>query len=348
MPLYEYELPRSAAILTAEILGVRPGEVVAITADTESEERVVSATAAAVHAAGGKPMVITLASPTGVGKAADPALPVEALAAALAKVDAWVEFNNQWLLYSTPFEMARDANPRLRYLCLVGMNVDMMVRCISRVDHGGLRSFLNRVTELTKNARDMRVTTPAGTDIRFKNDPTRLYSCDTGLANVPGAHFLTGQISWAPIHQTIEGTIVFDGTISPPLNRLVDAPVGLTVKEGRVVDITGGKDAVTYGAWLSSFDDPNMLRLAHIAYGFNPGAKLTGNVLEDERVWGATEWGLGYLQAVDAPPDGIPAKSHTDGICLNSSVWLDGVALLQEGRVVHPELATLARSLKAE
>lgn len=348
MALYEYELPRSAEILARDILGLKPGEVFAITADTESDERVVSAVAAAGHAAGAKPMVITVASPTGVGKAADPALPVQALAAALGKSDVWVEFNNQWLLYSTPFELARAANPRLRYICLVGMNVDMMVRTIGRVDHAGLRWFLTRVTELTRAARKMRVTTPAGTDVRFENDPKRLYSCDSGLANVPGVHMLTGQISWAPIHETIEGVIVFDGTISPPLNRVVDAPVSLTVRKGRVVDVTGGKDALTYRAWLESFDDPNMLRLAHIAYGFNPGAKLTGNVLEDERVWGATEWGLGYLQAIDAPPDGIPAKSHTDGICLQSSVWLDGQPLLEEGRVVHPQLAEAARALKPE
>ncbi len=348
MALYEYELVRSAQVLVRDILGVKPGEVLAITADTEADERVVNATAAAGHSAGARPMVVTVASPLGVGKAADPELPVEALAAALGKADVWVEYNNKWLLYSTPFELALRANPRLRYLCLVGMNVDMMVRTIGRVDHAGVRSLLTRVTELTRSARRMRVTTPAGTDVRFENDPTRLYSCDAGLANVPGVHMLTGQISWAPIHASIEGVIVFDGTISPPLNRLVDAPVRLTVREGRVVAIEGGKDALTYRSWLDSFDDPNMLRLAHIAYGFNPGAKLTGNVLEDERVWGATEWGLGYLQAIDAPPDGIPAKSHTDGICLNSSVWLDGVALLDEGRVVHPELVELARKTKPE
>jgi len=346
MRLYEYEVPRAAQILATEVLGLQPGEVVAITADTESDTQVVEATAAAAHAAGAKPMVITIPSPTGVGKAADPALPVEALGAVLSKVDAWVEFNNEWLLYSTPFEIARANNPRLRYLCLVGMNVDMMVRTVGRVNHGALRQFMDRVTELTKSARFVRVTTPAGTDVRFENDPTRLYSCDTGLANVPGVHFLSGQISWAPIHNTIEGTIVFDGTISPPINRLVDAPVRLTVREGRVVDIAGGRDAARYRAWLEAFDDPNMFRLAHIAYGFNPGARLTGNVLEDERVWGVTEWGLGYLQPIDAPPDGIQAKSHTDGICLNSSVWLDGVQLLHEGHVVHPELADLGRALE--
>jgi len=346
--LYEYELFRAALVLARDILGLRPGEVAAVTADTESDERVVSATAAAIHALGGKPMVITVASPTGVGKAADPALPVEALAAALAEVDVWVEYNNKWLLYSTPFELARARNARLRYICLVGMNVDMMVRTIGRVDHAALGPFLKRVTELTRGARRMRVTTPAGTDLSFENDPTRLYSCDSGQADVPGVHMLTGQISWAPVLETIQGVLVFDGTISPPLNRRVDAPVRLTIKDGRVVEAAGGNDALTYWNWLKSFDDPNMFRLAHIAYGFNPGAKLTGNVLEDERVWGVTEWGLGYLQPIDAPPDGIPAKSHSDGICLKSSVWLDGVPLLEEGRVVHPELADAARALEPD
>lgn len=55
--------------------------------------------------------------------------------------------------------------------------------------------------------------------------------------------------------------------------------------------------------------------------------------------------GLGYLSPVDAPPDGIQAKSHCDGICLNSSVWLDGVQILERGVVVHPELKTLAEPL---
>ncbi|MDK2878850.1 MAG: 2,5-dihydroxypyridine 5,6-dioxygenase [Thermoanaerobacteraceae bacterium] len=75
------------------------------------------------------------------------------------------------------------------------------------------------------------------------------------------------------------------------------------------------------------------------------GAKLTGNVLEDERVWGSTEWGLGYLSPIDAPPDGIKAKSHCDGICMNSTVWLDEVKILDNGIVVHPELASMIRKL---
>jgi leucyl aminopeptidase (aminopeptidase T) len=47
------------------------------------------------------------------------------------------------------------------------------------------------------------------------------------------------------------------------------------------------------------------------------------------------------LSVTDAPPDGIKAKSHMDGICLNSSVWLDGVQVLEQGVLVQPELKKL-------
>ena len=85
-----------------------------------------------------------------------------------------------------------------------------------------------------------------------------------------------------------------------------------------------------------------MLKMAHIAYGFNPGAILTGSVVEDERVWGCTEWGIGYVSTIDAPPDGQEAVSHSDGICLNSSVWLDDRQIMADVRSVDAELAALS------
>ncbi|GAI56809.1 unnamed protein product, partial [marine sediment metagenome] len=126
-------------VLVNELLKLKEGETFVITADTESDPTVVDATARAAFAAGAKPMVIWLASPLGVGKAADPMLPVDALTAVLKEADAWVEYNNQWLLYSTPYDIAMKENKKLRHLCLVGMSADMMVRCIGRVNYPVLK-----------------------------------------------------------------------------------------------------------------------------------------------------------------------------------------------------------------
>lgn len=99
MKYYEIELGRAAKALVEDILELKKDETFAITADTESDERVVNAVAQAAFAAGAKPMVIWVAAPMGVGKAADPMLPVDALSEALKHSDVWAEFNNKWLLY---------------------------------------------------------------------------------------------------------------------------------------------------------------------------------------------------------------------------------------------------------
>ena len=79
-------------------------------------------------------MVISVPTPGGVGKAADPDLPVDALSAALLCADVWIVFNHQWLLYSTPFERAEAENKKMRYMCLVDFNPDLMIRTIGNVE----------------------------------------------------------------------------------------------------------------------------------------------------------------------------------------------------------------------
>ena len=156
---------------------------------------------------------------------------------------------------------------------------------------------------------------------------------------------LTGQINVVPRFGTIQGKIVFDGSVTPPFGRIPDAPIYLTIENSVITEVTGGEDAAVFRKHLESFEDPGMFKLAHIAYGFNPGAILTGNIVEDERIWGSTEWGIGYVSPFDAPPHGQDAKSHCDGICLNSSVWLDGVQIMDEGKIVDEALAALVPPL---
>lgn len=333
----EFELKKATDILVKEILKVKIGETVVITADTSSNERVVNSTASSVHSVGGKPMVIWTSTPRGVGKAADEGLPVEALGGALEKTDVWIEFNKQWLLYSTPFEIAYENNKSLRYICLVDMTPEMMIRNIGEVDMELLSEFMHHFTEMNKKASRMRVTTPAGTDLTFLLTPKHLVSCDAGDASSPGIYMMPGQINIVPKFDSVNGILVFDGTLVPPVGKLQE-PIKLTIENSTIGKIEGGNQAIEFEQWLRSFKDPSMFKLAHIAYGVNPGSKLTGYIVEDERVWGVTEWGIGYVSPYDAPPKGQDAKSHCDGICLNSSVWLDDTKVMEKGRFIEESL----------
>jgi leucyl aminopeptidase (aminopeptidase T) len=341
---YEYELGSTAHKIASELFKLKPGETFVITADTESDSRAVNAMATAAFAVGAKPMVVWAPSPLGVGKAADSMLPVEALTGALKAADAWVEFNNKYLLYSTPFEVAIRENKRLRYMNLSGMNVDMLVRTVGRVDMPALKEFQDKLAGMVKLAKRIRLTSPAGEDVEMEFDPKGPVVNDVGFADTPGPHFLSGQLT-PGYSSSVNGLIVFDGSVVPPIG-LVKEPVKLYVKNGRVEKIEGGKDALALDAWIRSFNDESMFRVAHLSFGSNPGAKLTGNIVEDERVWGATEWGIGYV-GPDLTTDGkpIPAASHTDGVCLNTSVWLDETQIYDRGMLVHPGLAGLAERL---
>ena len=336
--MLKFELQKAADKLVREIFAVKQGETVVITADTLSDQALVDAVAAGAYSVGAFPMVITIATPESVGKAADPDIPVEALTGALLGADVWIEFNHQWLLYSTPFEVAMEKNKKLRYMCLVDFTPDLLVRTVGNVETAQLQIFMEAFAQRHREAKEMRGTTPAGTDVSFRLDPTHVVAVDCGKAGVPGMHMLTGQLNVVPEFGTVNGKIVFDGTITPPFGHIPSQPVVLTIENGKIVKFEGGREAEEYEKYLKDFNDEGMLKMAHIAYGFNPGAKLTGNVVEDERVWGCTEWGIGYVSPMDAPPAGQDAVSHTDGICLNSSIWLDGQQLMAEGKIVDPVL----------
>ena len=341
---YEYELGWAADTIVRELFELKPGEVLVVTADTESDPRVVNAVARSAFSLGAKPMVIWLASPLGVGQAADPMLPLESLIGALKGADAWVEFNNQWLLYSTVHTVAMAENEKLRYLNLVGMNADMMVRCIGRVDHPTLKTFLHESAGMITTARQIRFASPAGTDLTFENVPGRAPLIRDGYANKPGTFMMSGMIAWSPALETIHGKLVFDGSIVPPCGKL-EEPVCLQIQAGEIVDIDGGSQARDFATYLDSFNHPQMKRLAHAAVGFGPGAKTTGDIVEDERVWGCTEWGMGHIGKYLLPPDGVSAPSHSDAQSLSSSIWLDGEPFTEKGQVLEPGLRKLAKML---
>lgn len=340
--MLEFELQKSADKLIRDIFGVKEKETVAITADTKSNMTLVNAVAAAVYSAGGFPSVITIACPKGVGKAADPDIPVALLTSALSNADVWIEFNEKWLLYSTPFEDAMKNNKKLRYMCLVDFTPELLIRTVGDIDITGVKVFMEEFGRRQKTVKKMHVTTPAGTDVKFDIDPNHVVAIDCGKADVPGFFMCPGQLNVVPRFGSVNGKIVFDGTITPPFGTIPSEPVTLIVENSKIIRFEGGREAAEYEKFLKNFQDEGMLRMAHMAYGFNPGAKLSGNVVEDERVWGCTEWGIGYVSEIEAPPIGQPAVSHTDGICLNSTIYFDGVKIMEQGKIVDEALAKLS------
>ena len=340
----DLELAHAAYKTVRDIVRVKKGESLLITIDSVSDFRVAEEMAKAGEALGAKVMVAWHSTPKGYGKATDPYLPAPLIAACPA-ADAWIELNNLWLLYGTPWQRAV-TNGHTRNFMLGGLSTDQLIRCIGEVDIDAQVAFQEKVVEMTKRSKKMTITNAAGTDVSFENDPARPFANEL-LADTPGGHFLTGQIGWAPRESTINGTMVFDGAISgggeADLGR-VDKPVIYQVREGRIEAIEGGREAAIIKKWFEKLDDPGMYIAAHVCYGFNPNAQLGFTTTEDERIWGCTEWGFGYQGPMYSGGEPREAASHIDGISLTCTVTCDGEHITKDGEVVHPELVELAHA----
>lgn len=340
----DFDVSTAARILAHDMARITKGQEVLIYADSESDPVAVSETAKAVHNEGAKVAVLWYPSPPGVGETTTPYLPAS-LAAAMLKADLLIEFAGHYLLYSIPWEEAMKTQ-RIKYLCLSGMTRDMMVRCIGKVDTSSLLQFQEKLTDLAHEAKKVRVTNPSGTDITFSNDSLRPYFSEGVIDDRPIDYMLIGQVDWAPVEVSLNGKIVFDGSVWPPEELgILRTPISLKIVNGVVKEIAGGPDAFYYRRWLESLNDPAMFNVAHISFGCNPGAKLTGHILEDERIWGCIQWGLGH-QGSNFKGKAGPARSHTDGICLNASVWFDDNEILKDGSFVQRELRELEKKLK--
>ena len=328
-----FELGQAAVKLVRDVFPIKAGENVVVTADTTTDARVVNATAQAVYAVGAHPVVIHYEALPNVAM-----MPPAPVAAALKAADAWIEYAPAYLLHGPAHREAMSAGCRM--LCLTAVDADAMVRTIGRPDYMAMDEFREKIRALSQSADEMRLSSPAGTDLTAKvdHDAKPFFRPASGKGY---SQMLGGQSGFSHLVDTVEGTLVFDGTIYPPTDLGVPrTPVSMQIEHGYIRRVSGGSEASRFERWLASFNNPLMYQIAHLSYGFNPGVtRCSGRIAEDERVFGCLDIGIGITSR--------GAPTHTDGIVLDASVWADHMQLEDEGRYVHPELAALCKRMGA-
>lgn len=212
---------------------------------------------------------------------------------------------------------------------------DFVIEGVVEVDYPLMIKVAEKLCELWEKTDVCKLTSSLGTDISFqlKGRPSLL---GDGMATEPGeADFFPGvQVSIAPVEKTINGTIVIDGSISP--GGLVSTPVVCHLEEGVITSIEGGADANAWRSRLESTGDPKAFHLCHFTIGLNPRAKMTGNMIEDERVLGAVTFGFGNQDPSFKGTVGA-AKVHADVVLVSPATYLDGVLMCESNRL-NPDL----------
>lgn len=328
------ELTHAANKLVTEVRPITPAQQVLISADTASDTRVVMATAQAVFNAGGVPTVVLY--PTLSGPMQEPPRP---LSKAVEAADVWMDYAVAYQLYSPAYHTAIQRG--CIYVCLTGMDVDMMVRTIGRPNYPPLEQMAGRLYQLSQAADIVRVTSSAGTNLTMKVDKAGDPFWEPPPSEGGFPQMLGGQSGFMAYRESYHGVLILDGAIWPPTELgILHTPVKLNIEDGYIKNIEGGAEATIFRRWLESYAHPEAYLMDHACYGFNPGVtRPSGRILEDERIFGCMQFGIGATE--------YGSPTHTDGVLLNPSVWLDDVQIEDSGRYIHPELVALCRAMGA-
>ncbi|UFJ39258.1 hypothetical protein LOK74_14385 [Brevibacillus humidisoli] len=306
-------------------LQVKENEQVLIVADDQQQSSLVDAFVTAGSLLGAK-----------VGKLVYPAVPQQNkepmgfVGESLKAVEAAVVLPKVSITHVEAIRQARKHGTR--FLVCSGLDERMMTGAVN-ADYQKMSQLTNRFVQLFEAADQVRVTCPNGTDVTFSVRGRATMAVD-GICTEAGAWNFApaGTTATAPLEGTTNGTIVFDGSLAP--FGVVDEPVRLTVKDGLIREIAGGRTAADFAELLQSYEDPNVYNIAEMGIGTNEKAELSGKLIEDERILGAFHFGIGKSLNIGGEVD---APFHTDGMIMKPSVYVDGKLVVEAGKILYGE-----------
>lgn len=310
------ELDRAVKTVVRQCMGIQPGEDVLVVCNPVTEE--IGALMRIEAQGDGADATLAVISE----RESAAAEPPRAVAAAMAAADVVLAPTIQSLSHTAARKAASEAGVRVG--SLPGVTEDML----SRLMTGDLEEIRRRgwavVTTLNRGS-GVRITCPHGSDLRIGIEG-RLGIVDAGELGNRGAfgNIPCGEGFIAPVEGTTEGTLVVNGSIADV--GLLDTPVSLTVREGHLVEATGAEGAQLME--MLTAHGPDATSVAELGIGTNEEATLTGNILEDEKIFGTCHVAFGASAAIGGT---VQVPVHLDCVVLEPTIEVDGETIASGG-----------------
>lgn len=332
---------------------LRPGDTVAVL--SESQSRPVLAQLARLAAArlGGKAFEIRLWTPfdraapavrsTGASTALQQIAPVvSALGSSTLVVDCTVE----GLMHAAELPAILRAGARVLYVS--NEHPEALARL---VPDDALEPLVKDHVKRLRSAGTMRVTSAAGTDLSIAMAGATCGG-NWGYTSKPGtmSHWPGGLALAFPAAGTVNGILVLaEGDVNLTFKRYIERPVTLRIDSDYVTSIEGaGVDAELMRSYMAAWADQeaepgndagrNAYAVSHVGYGLNAAARWDSMAMYDKRDFNGTElraFAGNFLYSTGANE---VARRHTRGHfdlpLRNCTVELDGVAVVDAGRIV--------------
>ena len=224
-----------------------------------------------------------------------------------------------------------------RVTTMPGMTNEMFSRGGMSADFSEIKQKISDLGPYFRRRRIVKVTSEQGTNVTFEVNWREWKLDDNGICNRPKmlTNLPAGKAFIMPREGSMNGTVVIDGSWE---SNLVDEPITLEIEEGMIMDVKGGTIAATIrqefgeaAKRLRSKDRENVWTMAEFGFGMNPQARLSGNVLEDEKRLGTCYFSVGDNTALGG---NSAVGIHIPGVLKNASVWLDDTQLISKGEFI--------------
>jgi leucyl aminopeptidase (aminopeptidase T) len=251
--------------------------------------------------------------------------PPRAVAAAMAAADVVLAPTIQSLSHTAARKAASEAGVRIA--TLPGVTEEMLARLMN----GDLEEMRRRgwaIVNVMNRGSRVRISDANGSDLTFSIEG-REGIVDAGELSAKGAfgNLPCGEGFIAPVEGTAEGTLVVDGSIAAI--GLVESPVQLTIEGGHLVGATGDEGARLME--LLTPHGPGGTNVAELGIGTNEEAILTGNILEDEKIFGTAHVAFGASAGIGGT---VQVPVHLDVVIKEPTVEIDGEAILGGGELL--------------
>ncbi|VVE70358.1 peptidase M29 [Pandoraea anapnoica] len=321
---------------------IRPGDVVAIVAETQSRPVNVELAQLAAEALGARPFRLVVPSArvsapvpvrsTGASDALGQLAPVvAALKAATLVVDCTVE----GLLHAP--ELPEILGGGARVLMVSNEHPEILERCAT---DPALEPKVRAAIKRLRSAAEMHVTSAAGTDLRIGLRDARVGGV-WGWCAKPGqvAHWPGGLALAFPAAHSVNGQLVLaPGDINLTFKQYLRDRIALTVEDDYVVAIDGeGVDVDLMRDYFAAWGDREAYAVSHVGFGLNPRARWDALACYDKRDCNGTEqraFAGNFLYSTGANEvAGRHTLGHFDLPLRKCTIALDGDVVVREGQL---------------
>lgn len=340
----------AAFVRTFGLCQVRPGEVAVVLSETQSRRVNVDLARLALEHLGARVFEITLTSPSLTAPApvrstgaSDAIGQLAAVVASLARVDFVVDCTVEGLLHAPELPaILKGADARRpRLLMISNEHPEILERT---VPDPALEPVVREAMKALKAARQMRVTSSAGTDLRVSLAGATVGGV-WGYCTKPGmvSHWPGGLALAFPASGCVAGRLVLaSGDVNLTFKTYVREPVTLHIEADEVVGIEGqGLDAELMRSYWKAWEEAEGHRacyaVSHVGFGLNPAARWDALAFYDKRDCNGTElraFAGNFLYSTGANEvAGRHTQGHFDLPLRGCTIELDDRLVVQDGRL---------------